>query len=208
MGCPPPRQTFAGARMIGLLTGRVASEQPEGALIIDVNGVGYELLSPVGTLGRCAREGQHVVLHIHTREGAIELFGFASEQERQVFRSVIGVPGVGPRIALGLLSALPPGELGCAVAAGDLPRLTRVPGVGKKTAERLVLELRGKLSTGEGTAPPHVGHPDNVSRLLAALTNMGYRAAEAERVVRALGPEIDRRPIAELIREALSRLTP
>jgi Holliday junction DNA helicase RuvA len=196
--------------MIGLLTGRVASEQPEGALVVDVNGVGYELLSPVGTLGRCARVGQQVVLHVHThvREGAIELFGFASEQERQVFRAVIGVPGVGPRIALGLLSALPPQELGRAVAAGDLPRLTRVPGVGKKTAERLILELRGKLGPAEGTTVARIGQPDNAGRLLAALTNMGYRAAEAERVVRALEPEIDRRPIGELIREALSRLTP
>jgi Holliday junction DNA helicase RuvA len=80
--------------------------------------------------------------------------------------------------------------------------------VGKKTAERLILELRGKLGPTEGTAVPHIGRPDNAGRLLAALTNMGYRAAEAERVVRALEPEIDRRPIGELIREALSRLTP
>jgi holliday junction DNA helicase RuvA len=197
--------------MIGLLTGRLVSEQAEGGVLIDVNGVGYELLVPVGSLGRAHKDGDKVILHVHThvREDAFELFGFASERERQLFRLVIGVPGVGPKTALNVLSALPPEELTRAIASNDLVRLTRVPGIGKKTAERLVLELRGKMPPIETqTETNKTVQPDNSSRIMAALTNMGYRPAEAERVVRAMAPDQDSRPIGELIREALSRLMP
>ena len=197
--------------MIGLLVGRVVSEQPEGAVVLDVNGVGYELLLPVGTLGRAQQDGDKVVLSVHThvREDAIELYGFASERERQLFRLVIGVPGVGPKTALNVLSALPPAELTRAISSNDFGRLTRIPGIGKKTAERLALELRGRMPPTETRAGSQKSaQPDNFGRVLAALTNMGYRAAEAERVLRAMSPDLNSRPITELIREALSRLMP
>jgi Holliday junction DNA helicase RuvA len=197
--------------MIGLLTGRVVTEQPEGGVVLDVNGVGYELLVPVGTLGRAQRDGDKVVLSVHThvREDAFELYGFASERERQLFRSIIGVPGVGPKTALNVLSALPPAELTQAISSNNLGRLTGIPGIGKKTAERLVLELRGRLPSIEArTGAQKSSRPDNFGRVMAALTNMGYRPAEAERVLRAMSPDLDSRPIAELIREALSRLMP
>ncbi len=134
--------------MIGRLSGVVAHDDASGELVIDVAGVGYEVTTPVGARGRAESNGpDHVVLFIHThvREDSLNLFGFPSEQERRVFRLLIGVPNVGPKTALGVLSALPIEELSRAVEAEDLGRLSRVPGIGKKTAERLVLELREKL---------------------------------------------------------------
>ena len=200
--------------MIGRLNGKVVSEEADGTVVLDVNGVGYDLTTPLGTLGRAHRDpadGRTVLLvHTHVREDALELFGFASELERRVFRLLIGVPNVGPKIALGTLSALPPEELAQAVHAGDVARLSRVPGIGKKTAERLILELKGKLSQPE-TARPLRTDPtqggDTAARLAGALTNMGYRAAEADRAVKALGDRVASEPLGQLLREALAWLT-
>ena len=200
--------------MIGRLCGKVVAEEPDGALVLDVHGVGYDVMTPLGTVGRASSAGNadSLVLHIHThvREESIELYGFSSEAERQVFRLLIGVPNVGPKTALGALSALPLEELGSAVRDGDVARLSRVPGIGKKTAERLALELKGKLP--QATPGPSAGRAgvegrDNAARLAGALTNMGYRAAEAERAVEALGGRVNREPLAELLREALAWLT-
>src|SRR5262249_12443517 len=143
-------------RMIGWLRGRVLVEEPSGALLIDVNGVGYEVNAPLGTLGR-AREADGAIelfVHTHVREDALDLFGFANETERRTFRLLLGIPNVGPKTALGVLSALSVSELGRAVGAGDLGRLSKVPGIGKKTAERLVLELKDKLPAAGGDALP------------------------------------------------------
>jgi len=197
--------------MIGRLTGRVVGEDADGALILDVGGVGYEVKTPVGTLGRAERAGvDGVVLHVHThvREDALELFAFGSEGERDVFRLLIGVQKIGPKIALGLLSALPPADLAAAIGAGDLVRLSRVPGIGRKTAERLVLELKDKLTRGRvaGAAAKGTG-PDPAARLVGALVNMGYRSAEAEQAVTALGDRVRDAPPSELLREALAWLT-
>jgi Holliday junction DNA helicase RuvA len=200
--------------LIGRLCGKILSDEPGGTLVLDVHGVGYELMAPVGTAGRAQTEGDAIVLwvHTHVREDALDLFGFASELERRVFRMLIEVPNVGPRTALNLLSALPTGELGGAVHAGDVARLCRVPGIGKKTAERLVLELKEKLpkltDRARPAAEPARGRPDDAQRLAGALTNMGYRAAEAERAVKSLGDRVGREPLAELLREALAHLTP
>lgn len=199
--------------MIGRLVGRVVAEDPAGSVVLDVSGVGYEVLTPVGTLGRAPSEAGGVVLSIHThvREDAFELFGFASEAERRVFRLLIGVPNVGPKTALGLLSALPVEELSACIDASDLARLTRVPGIGKKTGERLLLELKDKLpKLGRGKPQPSGGGAgrDDGRRLATALTNMGYRAAEADRAVKSLGDRVGREPIADLLREALALLTP
>ncbi len=200
--------------MIGRLTGRPLNEDPSGSLLIDVGGVGYEVACPVGTMGRAKKSGELVSVHVHTnvRQDALELFGFATETDRFVFRQLLNVPNVGPRTALGMMSALPTDELCAAVQAGDRVRLSKVPGIGKKTAERLVLELKDKLPSSSAPAAP--GRSDDGSglgardRLLGALTNMGYRPLEAERAVKALEPKLDAAPIGELLREALKLLTP
>lgn len=190
------------------------SEEPTGSLLLDVNGVGYDVLCPVGTAGRTRSHLETVTLFIHTnlRQDALELFGFASETDRLVFRQLLNVPNVGPRTALSMMSALPVEELCSAVQAGDKARLSKVPGIGKKTAERLVLELKDKLPT-SALAPsaslPALETPaGSRDRLLGALTNMGYRPQEAERAVKALEPRLAEAPIGELLREALKLLTP
>jgi Holliday junction DNA helicase RuvA len=200
--------------MIGRLCGRMVTEEPDGSLVLDVHGVGYDVMAPLGTARRAgaAANAEGLVLHIHThvREDSIELFGFATETERRVFRLLIGVPNVGPKTALGVLSALPSDELAGAVRDGDLARLGRVPGIGKKTAERLVLELKGKLpEVVRGSTAQRLGAEgrDNAARLQGALTNMGYRAAEAEQAVKALGGRVNSEPDSELLREALAWLT-
>ena len=201
--------------MIGRLSGRVVMEDANGGLVIDVGGVGYEVSVPVGARGRARSDGpDHVVLlvHTHVREDSLDLFGFASEDERRVFRLLIGVPNVGPKTALGVLSAIPFDELSRAVERGDVARLTRVPGIGKKTAERLVLELKEKMPAGPAAPPGHepdrAPPADDARKLHFALTNMGYRAAEAERAVRALGDRVGKQPLAELLREALAVQNP
>jgi Holliday junction DNA helicase RuvA len=200
--------------MIGRLRGRLGGDEVSGLLVVDVGGVGYEVLTPAGTVGRARRAGSEeveLVIHTHVREDALELFGFSSENERRIFRLLIGVPNVGPKTALGVLSALPAAELSRAVRQGDVGRLTKVPGIGKKTAERLVLELKEKLALdGLGDAvgrAPRQPAGDAAARLTSALTNMGYRAAEAEKAVTSLGPRVDSSPLTELLREALSILS-
>lgn len=200
--------------MIGKLKGKVVAEDPP-SLTVDVQGVGYEVACPVGTGERARTAGGDVDLWVHTvlRSDALELFGFGTELERRVFRQLISVPNVGPRTALNVLSALPVQELVVAVHRGDVVRLTRVPGIGKKTAERLVLELKGKLPADVSTAGPTPAPSparasnDDKSRLVAALTNMGYRSAEAERAVQTLGPRVGEAPLSELLREALVLLS-
>ena len=201
--------------MIGRLTG-LPLEDSDGALVVDVNGVGYELLVPQGTVGRASRgaDGSATFyVHTHVREDQITLFGFANEPERLAFRTLISIPNVGPKTALSVLSALPAAELARAIAAKDVKRLTDVPGIGKKTAERLVLELRDKLPIlspgGVAAQPPAKGAPHAKSpreALLSALVNMGYRAVEAERAIAALEGRLDGAPLAELLRDALALL--
>ena len=134
--------------MIGRLSGKVLGQEAEGVVVVDVGGVGYEVQVPLGTVGRAPIDGDGRAtfwVHTHAREDALILFGFASESDRLAFRTLIGVSSVGPKTALAVLSALPAAELARAIAKKDLGQLTRIPGIGKKTAERLVLELRDKL---------------------------------------------------------------
>jgi Holliday junction DNA helicase RuvA len=199
--------------MIGKLRGQVLVDDPP-SLTVDVQGVGYEAACPLGTADRARTEDGGVDLWVHTvlRSDALELFAFASELERRVFRQLISVPNVGPRTALGVLSALPVGDLVEAVQMSDVKRLTQVPGIGKKTAERLVLELRGKMPTdvavpGPSRTPSQARPGDPKGRLVAALTNMGYRPAEAERAVQTLGPRVGDEPLSSLLRDALALLS-
>lgn len=202
--------------MIGRLTGRVVVEEPTGAVVLDVGGVGYELHCPIGTVARSARTGERdllVTLHVHTnlRQDALELFGFCSQEERSTFRLLLGVPNVGPRLALSVLHVLPSQELAEVIEAEDRARLGKVPGVGKKTAERLVLELRGKLSLrgaiGRATAPSPVEGAAK-SQLVTALTGLGYRPPEAERAAKAVAESHPSADLSSQLREALKYLTP
>lgn len=203
--------------MIGRLVGQLVTDDVDGAIILDVQGVGYEVTVPLGAVGRARRSGGTsssnnlcLFIHTHVREDALSLFGFASENERTVFRVLLGLPGVGPKMALSILSALPPEELTVAVQNKDLPRLTRIPGVGKKTAERLVLELKEKLPKLGLTTDPKTKGPERPAgdreRLTFALTNMGYKPAEAEAAVKPLEPRLGAEPISDLLREALAFL--
>lgn len=200
--------------MLGWLRGRVVAEEPSG-LILEVAGVGYELTAPVGTLGRAPRDPSGNVelwVHTHVREDALELFGFASELERRVFRLLVTVPNVGPKTAIGVLGALPIDELSRAISARDLGRLGKIPGIGKKTAERLVVELVDKLPAllpFEGLSKGAPGKPaaGNAQLLIKALVNMGYRPAEAERAVEHLGKRVDSEALSDLLRAALAFLT-
>jgi holliday junction DNA helicase RuvA len=201
--------------VIGRLTGRVVAEEPDGGLVVDVGGVGYDVRAPLGTVGRATPgiDGRvQLFTHLHVREGILDLYGFASEVERRVFKLLLDVPNVGPKTALGVLSALPPKELAVAVETKDVARLTRIDGVGKKTAERLVLELRERLQKVSdlnvpGSVSP-VGVGGDEGRLIGALTNMGYRLPDAQRAVRALGDRVGHEALAELLKDALVSLSP
>jgi Holliday junction DNA helicase RuvA len=207
--------------LIGRLTGSIVEEGEGGVLVVDVAGVGYEVLAPLGTRGRLdalpdgAPSPVTLYVHTHVREDALQLFGFATIAERDAFRIIIGISNVGPKLGLSILGAVSVGELAIAVLRGDGGKLTAIPGVGKKTAERLVLELKGKLDVpASAPAPkrptPGAGaKPSGHAELLAgALTRMGYRAQEAERAIAALASDrdLDAVPLGDLVREALSAL--
>jgi len=204
--------------MIGRLTGKVIAQEPDGSIVLDVGGVGYELAAPLGTLGRSrADDAGRVTLwvHTHVREDALALFGFADESERGAFRALIGVSNVGPKIAVAVLGALPSADLARAIARRDLSALTSISGIGKKIAERLLLELRDKLpvvvpatSAAGVPASTEPGPPRadaDADRLRTALTGMGFRPAEADRAVATLGERVHA-PLPELLREALALL--
>lgn len=202
--------------MIARLLGHVL-EESDGGLVVDVGGVGYEVTAPLGSVGRAKREADGRALffiHTHVREDAFTLFGFADDTDREAFRALISVSSIGPKTAIGILSALPTAELASAIANKELSRLTSVSGVGKKTAERLVLELRDKLSVtasalgASGTAPVSTkAAKSGTGGLLAgALVKMGYRAVEADRAVEQLGDRVNAEPLDVLLREALKTL--
>jgi len=203
--------------MIGRLTGKVVSQEADG-VVLDVGGVGYELTVPLGSLGRTRPdEAGRVMLwvHTHVREDALSLFGFSDEAERSAFRMLIGISNVGPKIAVAVLGALPSAELSRTVARRDLAALTAISGVGKKIAERLLLELRDKLPTAAAPVTGAAaaagtgrrGEGTGEERLRNALTGMGFRPAEAERAVLALGERGQfPAPLEDLLREALALL--
>jgi Holliday junction DNA helicase RuvA len=184
-------------------------ERREGAVVIDVNGVGY-LVHVSATSLTALPPGERVRLrtYTHVREDALDLFGFATEEEEAVFRELIGVKNVGPRAAQNILSGIEPRELAAAVATGDVARLTRVPGIGKKTAERLVVELKDKLLALARAASPRAGpRPGGVAEQLEqALMGLGYRPQQAAQAVEALGGSLEGRTLDDLLREALKRL--
>jgi Holliday junction DNA helicase RuvA len=184
--------------MIGRLSGRLAAKNPPQVLL-DVAGVGYELDVPMSTFYGLPATGEAVTLYTHlvVREDAHTLYGFATLEERGAFRRLIRISGIGARTALSVLSGLSVADLAQSVAMQDAARLTRIPGIGKKTAERLLLELKGKLV--EVTAPAE----EKTSDVLNALLALGYSEKEAQAAIRGIAPGV---PVTEGIRAALKTL--
>lgn len=199
--------------MIGRITGRILSEELDGSVVVDAHGVGYEIFVPAGSLGRAGRDPHgnvSLVIHTHVREDALTLFGFSSSRERFAFRTLIGVSSVGPKTAIAILSAFPSEELAALVAREDVKRLSTIPGIGKKTAERLVLELRDKLD-GVPRAAPRGQASDHATAagdawLVSALVNMGYKTAEAEKATESVADRLPGLSPSEAVREALRAL--
>ena len=195
--------------MIARLSGMVL-EKAADTVVVDVGGVGYLVHLSLQSMSRLPAEGSRVDLrtYTHVREDALQLYGFAEEDEERLFHLLIGVSGVGPRLALNVLSGMPAAELAGAIVENQIARLTRISGVGKKTAERLVVELKDKLKTaGLALRTPGAAIPIQLSgggALVSALVNLGYKPAAAERtadaVRRGLGAAA---PVEDQLREAL-----
>lgn len=189
--------------MIGRLHGKLIEKTPPQVLV-DVGGVGYEVDVPMSTFCNLPAEGSEITFltHFIVREDAQLLYGFATAAERQTFRALIRISGVGPRIALAVLSGMSTQDLADAVEQGNATLLTRVPGIGKKTADRLVLELKGKLA-GNAFAPTGGAASAAQADILSALMALGYSEREAQASVRALPAEVT---VSEGIRLALKAL--
>jgi Holliday junction DNA helicase RuvA len=188
--------------MIGRLTGLLAEKNPP-QLLVDVNGVGYEVDVPMSTFYNLPALGERVTLltHFVVREDAQVLFGFLTAEERATFRLLVKISGVGPRTALSILSGLSVGELAQAVSLQESGRLIKVPGIGKKTAERLLLELKGKL--GADLAVPASVASDAQADILQALVALGYSDREAAAALKSLPADVG---VSEGIKLALKAL--
>ncbi len=193
--------------MIGRLRGTLLHKEPP-LLLVDVGGVGYELEAPMSTFYDLPQTGETITLHTHlvVRDDAHLLYGFSRDRQRRLFRSLLKVNGVGPRVALAILSGLSDDELLRCIAQEDVARLTRVPGVGRKTAERLIIELRDKLESASATdaVRPAAPLPDPAQEAVSALIALGYRPQEASRAVGTVSQ--DGLPSEEIIRQALKGL--
>ena len=189
--------------MIGKLTGTLAEKNPP-QVIVDCNGVGYEVLVPMSTFYNLPALGEKTALltHFVVREDAQILFGFASSSERETFRQLIKISGVGPRTALSILSGMSVAEIAQAITLQEPGRLTKIPGIGKKTAERLMLELKGKLGA-DISAGPHSVANDAQNDILQALVALGYSDKEALLALKPLPKDVG---VSEGIKLALKAL--
>ncbi|SFM72898.1 Holliday junction branch migration protein RuvA [Variovorax sp. OV329] len=188
--------------MIGKLTGTLAERNPP-QVVVDCNGVGYEVDVPMSTFYNLPQAGERVSLltHFVVREDAQVLFGFGTAEERAAFRQLIKISGVGPRTALGVLSGMSVAELAQAITLQETGRLVKIPGIGKKTAERLLLELKGKIGADIG-APVHAAS-DSQADILQALVALGYSDREAAAALKALPKDV---AVGEGIKLALKAL--
>ena len=198
--------------MIAFLRGRVLEKQPN-LIIIDVQGVGYEVQVPLSTYYDIGDEGAEAALRIHThvREDALQLFGFLTLLEEQLFERLIGISGIGPKLAIAILSGIEPAELVTAIQRADVARLTGIPGIGKKTAERIALELKDRLAhLAGGPAPAAATGAPSGNRLrddlLSALQNLGYHRPLAEKAVDAALARSDGATFEQALRGALREL--
>jgi Holliday junction DNA helicase RuvA len=186
--------------VISRLRGKAVAWDAEG-LVLDVNGVGYRLFATPAAVKK-ADGADEVVLetHLHVREDAMQLFGFADGDERQLFEQLLSVSGVGPKVALAIVSGYSPGELRRAIVREDDVLFQTIPGIGKKTAQRVVLELKEKIAPLAAVEAPHLGGGDGHIVARDALVELGYSAAEAEQRLAEVDPDL---PPAERVREAL-----
>ena len=182
--------------MIARLRGRVAGRS-RGGIVVDVGGVGY-LVQPTPSVHRLGDGEITVEIYTHVREDALQLYGFASAAERELFELLLGVNGVGPKVALAIVGGSPAAELTRAIAREDTARFQAIPGIGKKTAQRVVLELKEKLGSEGVEAPPVTAKEDVLAR--EALLELGYSIAEADRALAETDPDL---PPEERVRRAL-----
>lgn len=200
--------------MIGRLSGQLLQKQPP-ELLIDVNGVGYEVSAPMSTFYTLPELGEKVLLHTHmvVREDAQLLYGFSTESERGLFRILIKINGVGPKLALTILSGIAADEFVRCIHDNDTAALVRLPGIGKKTAERLIVELRDKLAsdgqsqgtTGNEALMSSAGASSPISDAVSALISLGYKPNDASRIVRSI--ETEGLNTEDIIRQALQGLS-
>ena len=195
--------------MIGQLQGVLLRKEPP-SLLVDVGGVGYELEAPMTTFYDLPATGERVTLHTHlvVREDAHLLYGFSKVGQRRLFRALIRISGIGPRVALAILSGMSGNAFSECIVDGDVSRLTQIPGIGRKTAERLIVEMRDKISDNDGVdldqSATSTLASDPISESVSALISLGYKPQEASRLVRAVATE--GLTTEEIIRQALKRM--
>ncbi len=191
--------------MIGFLTGKIISSKPT-KIIVDANGVGYLVNISINTFDKIS-EKETVSLFIHTqvKEDSITLFGFYSESEKEMFELLISISGIGPKIALSILSGIQVDDLKNAIQSGDVSRIVAIPGIGRKTAERLVLELRTKVD--KITAEGEIVTYSMKNEAIAALTTLGYNFNVSEKAVREILTNNPQTTLEDLIKSALNQLT-
>ena len=195
--------------MIAHLRGKLLAKHPNQA-IVETAGVGYDVTISVPTFSELPALGADVALHVHThvREDVIALYGFLRPAEKLLFEKLITVSGIGPKLAITILSGMPADEMVGAIRGNDVARLTRIPGIGKKTAERMVLELRDKLPEAGAAAPPAAQTLNATQEdVLSALMNLGYQRAAAEKALAGVAKEADNKSFDHLFRSVLGRLS-
>lgn len=198
--------------MIGWLQGNIVDKQQPGKLVINVNGVGYDVETSLQTFFQVETLPDPVSLHIHTvvREDALLLYGFVDKQERALFRALIKVNGIGPKVAVNILSSISPAEFIHCIYQQNTAQLTKLPGIGKKTAERLVIEMKDSISHFTQTDPTHLSQQKNASLLreqdeaISALEALGYKSQEAIKVINKI--DDGNKSCEQLIRQALQLL--
>ena len=198
--------------MIAFLRGRVLDKHPN-RILVDVNGVGYDVTVPLSTYYNVGEAGAEIALHVHThvREDALQLFGFLTSLEQLLFERLINISGIGPKLAIAVLSGIETGELVASIQRADVARLTRIPGIGKKTAERIVLELKDRLPR----APAAAAAADDGTRatpsqmrddVLSALVNLGYHRPLAEKAVDSAIKAVPDGVFERVLKQALREL--
>ncbi len=195
--------------MIAHLRGKLLAKHPNQA-IVEVGGVGYDITISVPTFSDLPDTGSEVALHIHThvREDALALYGFLRSAEKELFEKLITVSGIGPKLAITILSGMQADEMASAIRGNDVARLTRIPGIGKKTAERMVLELRDKMPAAGVTPTTAVTAMSPVEEdVLSALMNLGYQRQPAEKVVANVSKKVPGAAFEAMFREALAMLS-
>jgi holliday junction DNA helicase RuvA len=186
--------------VISRLRGKAVAWDADG-LVLDVNGVGYRLFATPAAVKKADGADDVVIeTHLHVREDAMQLFGFADADERELFEQLLSVSGVGPKVALAIVSGYSPGELRRAIVREDDALFQSIPGIGKKTAQRVLLELKEKIAPLAAVEAPHLGAGDGHIVARDALVELGYSTAEAEQRLAAVDPDL---PPAERVREAL-----